>query len=366
MSRHPSDREIIDCQFKLCSEALAGRVAEHLRTCPDCRERSEELQQKLASLDELRGEVPASEQLIAETLRRIRRARPERHAAIFVPRFAWITGAAAVAAVLVAVIYSGPLAGRRAGVGAVAMAPKPETADVAKEKKAEAAIEVAMLQAPEEAEPARELQAEVPADEAFEAMPGKQAVAAVPSPEAPRMSAYTLNQAADKLDFAAARDRRAEATEATEGGGLGAKMAGRGMAAGALTRSPEVQNLLKEQAPAAEPPPEQEWSVEAPEGATVSVNPALAGFDRDTLQTIEDTGKAARQWLISINNAADVAASVRVTRTFAAPNWEVRLTNSLVAVSTQDATHAVLKVEVPPASSQSFLCTVLTGRGAAP
>ncbi|MFH0952850.1 MAG: hypothetical protein V1873_00815 [Verrucomicrobiota bacterium] len=365
MSRHPSDREIIDCQFKLCSEALAGRIAEHLKTCPDCRDRGEELQQKLASLNELRDEVPASEQLIAETLRRIRRARPEPRASALIPRFAWITGAAAVAAVLVAVIYSGPLAGRRAGRGAVLMAAKPETADVAKEKRAEAAIEVAMLQPEEEAEPARGLEAEMPADEALEAMPSKQAASA-PPPETPHVAAYALNQAADKLDLAAARDRRAEAPEATEGGVLGAKMAGRGMAAGALTRSPEVQNFLKEQAPMAEPPPEQEWSVEAPEGTTVSVNPALAGFDKDTLQTLEDTGKAARQWLISIDNAADVPASVRVTRTFDAPGWEVRLTNSQVAVSTQDATHAVLHIEAPPASRESFLCTVLTGRGAAP
>ena len=112
MKSHLSDQQIIDHLFHLDSGAVARQSELHLAACPDCQARQEQLQRKLAHLDALRDDIQAPEQLVADTLRRIRN---DDHPArtVFFPHWAWGLTTAAAAAVLMAVLWSGPLAHRR-------------------------------------------------------------------------------------------------------------------------------------------------------------------------------------------------------------------------------------------------------------
>jgi hypothetical protein len=111
MTRHPSDSELIEHSFNLCSDRHPRHIGEHLAQCSECKARADRLAGRLSALEALRDDSAASETLIADTLRRVRTL-PERRT-FPLPRLVWVVGAAAAAAlVLMAVIPALRPAGR--------------------------------------------------------------------------------------------------------------------------------------------------------------------------------------------------------------------------------------------------------------
>jgi hypothetical protein len=94
MKRHLTERELIEYQFKLASEAQSEEIAAHLAGCTDCRVALEQLRTRFAALDLLREEVAVSEDLISRVLEHTGRPKPTRLVSLWRP--AWIGAAAAV------------------------------------------------------------------------------------------------------------------------------------------------------------------------------------------------------------------------------------------------------------------------------
>jgi hypothetical protein len=97
MNAHLTERQLIDYQFKLASDAAMEQARAHLDTCEACRTRLQALARKFASLDLLRDEITASEVLVSQTVQNAT-ARPARKV-ISLPPVAWL-GATAAALVL--------------------------------------------------------------------------------------------------------------------------------------------------------------------------------------------------------------------------------------------------------------------------
>jgi hypothetical protein len=68
MNRHLTERQLIDYEFKLASEAGVEEARAHLEQCEACRQRLADLKRKFASLDLLRDEVKSSDALIVRTV----------------------------------------------------------------------------------------------------------------------------------------------------------------------------------------------------------------------------------------------------------------------------------------------------------
>ena len=95
MNGHLTERQLIDYEFDLVSEAEANETRAHLEQCGACRAKRDELKRKFASLDLLRDEVNASEALISKAVENAARAKPAR--VIAVRQWPWLgTAAAAV------------------------------------------------------------------------------------------------------------------------------------------------------------------------------------------------------------------------------------------------------------------------------
>jgi hypothetical protein len=94
MNRHLTERELIEYQFKLASDVQVGENAGHLEDCARCREHLEQLQRKFSSLDLLREDVKASDDLISSVLEQT--AQPVRRRIISFRKPAWLGAAAAV------------------------------------------------------------------------------------------------------------------------------------------------------------------------------------------------------------------------------------------------------------------------------
>jgi hypothetical protein len=94
MNRHLTEQEFIEYEFKLASDVQIGEIAGHLEQCVSCREHLEKLQRKFSSLDLLREEVKASDDLISSVLEQARQ--PVRRRIISFSKPAWVSAAAAV------------------------------------------------------------------------------------------------------------------------------------------------------------------------------------------------------------------------------------------------------------------------------
>ena len=333
MNNHLTDRQLLDAQFKLCAATQAEAVAAHLAECADCRGRADALKQKFASLDLLRGDVSASEQLIAETLRQVRNE-PKPHPA-FLPRLGWLGGLAAAAAVLVALLYVGPVTTRR-------------TTQVAMTVKVPApAVEVAMRQEVYEEMRAKEVPAERNEVADYAVLTDKDQIA--PAAEARGAGAEL---ARERADYDAEGEIATPEPKSSSGGGfaVGRSAVAMKAARGFSFAAPP---------PAAPQPVQSEWSVSAPADVTVSVNPALVEFD-DALQKLKKgDGKMAQQYSVQVVNSSKNPATALVTRSFSTTNWLVRVGDDMVRVSTQDAQNVELSIEAPAQSTKSFHCTVI-------
>ncbi len=94
MNRHLTEQELIEFQFNLASDVLVGEISGHLEECAQCREHLEKLQRKFSSLELLREEIKASDDLISSVVEYARR--PVRRRIISFSKPAWLSAAAAV------------------------------------------------------------------------------------------------------------------------------------------------------------------------------------------------------------------------------------------------------------------------------
>jgi hypothetical protein len=94
MNRHLTDKELIEYQFKLASDVRMGEIAGHLEDCARCRGHLEKLQSKFASLDLLREEVKASDDLISSVVEHSRQ--PVQTRITWFKQPAWLSATAAV------------------------------------------------------------------------------------------------------------------------------------------------------------------------------------------------------------------------------------------------------------------------------
>jgi hypothetical protein len=94
MKRHLTERELIEYQFELASDARTQEIAGHLKDCAQCRERLERLKGRFEALELLREELEPSEDLISRVLAEV--SEPVRARVVSFRRPAWIGAAAAV------------------------------------------------------------------------------------------------------------------------------------------------------------------------------------------------------------------------------------------------------------------------------
>jgi hypothetical protein len=94
MNRHLTEQELIEYEFKLASDDRRAEVSGHLEQCASCREHLEKLQRKFSSLELLREEVKASDDLISRVIEQA--AQPVRKRIISFSRPAWLGATAAV------------------------------------------------------------------------------------------------------------------------------------------------------------------------------------------------------------------------------------------------------------------------------
>jgi hypothetical protein len=94
MKRHLTEKELIEYQFKLASDASMKETAEHIEGCGQCREGLEKLQRKYAALDLLGGKAEISEDLISSVTEQARRPVVKKIA--WFKRPVWMSSAAAV------------------------------------------------------------------------------------------------------------------------------------------------------------------------------------------------------------------------------------------------------------------------------
>lgn len=94
MKRHLTEKELIEYQFKLASDAGMKEAAGHIEGCGQCRENLEKLQRKYAALDLLGGKAEISEDLISSVTEQARRPVVKKIAWFKKP--VWMSSAAAV------------------------------------------------------------------------------------------------------------------------------------------------------------------------------------------------------------------------------------------------------------------------------
>jgi hypothetical protein len=322
MNSHFSDRQLLDVEFKLRSSANAGAIAAHLAECAACRRRAETLKQKISSLDLLRGNVSASEPLIAETLRRVRNE-PATERGLF-PRVAWLTGLAMAAGIVMAVVYTTHVITQPTGLH-----------QMDKVQEEEPVLQIAMQK-----------------DEMKSARRSKSFEAATPAPEA-----VDLTAAPSSAEVGICDDH-AVFIEHAEGTGIAASklIVAKGfMARSASDRGVEQLKLQYD----SEKAKLVEWSAAAPMGVTVQYYPALIEADQATRELKKDAGKQAEQWVMRIINPLDHAITASMDRVFCDTNWRVRVSDPAILVTTREPRIVHLTVEVPPATTKVFYCTTI-------
>ena len=94
MKHHLTERELIEYQFKLASDARMKEAAEHIAGCGQCRGHLEKLQRKFAALDLLHEEAKISEDLISRVTEQANH--PVKTRIVWFKKYAWLSSAAAV------------------------------------------------------------------------------------------------------------------------------------------------------------------------------------------------------------------------------------------------------------------------------
>ncbi len=107
MNKHLTEQQLIDYQFKLADEADLNEARAHLERCAQCRQNLERLVRKFATLDLLRGEIKASEDLLGKTVENATKAHRSRVLWLYrVPVLGAVAAAVIVGAALLLVSNS--------------------------------------------------------------------------------------------------------------------------------------------------------------------------------------------------------------------------------------------------------------------
>ena len=91
---HLTEKDFIEFQFKLASDERTKTIADHLKSCNKCTEQLERLKRKFASLDLLKSDVKASEELVSKVVKQIRK--PAKAKIFSLTKSAWLSAAAVV------------------------------------------------------------------------------------------------------------------------------------------------------------------------------------------------------------------------------------------------------------------------------
>ena len=94
MNRHLTEQELIEYQFKLASDEQRAEISGHLEQCATCSEQLQKLQRKFSSLDLLREEIKASDDLIMSVVQEA--TQPVHTKVVWFRQPAWLSAAAAV------------------------------------------------------------------------------------------------------------------------------------------------------------------------------------------------------------------------------------------------------------------------------
>jgi len=94
MKAHLTEQQLIEYQFKLASDVQIGEIAGHLEACSQCREHLEWLKRKFSSLELLREDVKASDDLISRVVEQA--GQPMKTGIIRFKKPAWLGAAAAL------------------------------------------------------------------------------------------------------------------------------------------------------------------------------------------------------------------------------------------------------------------------------
>jgi len=94
MQSHLTERQLIEYEFKLASDANRKYLAEHLQQCGSCQQHLDQLRRKFAALDLLSEDVQISEELISRVIKQA--GENTRARRINVRRYGWIAAAAMV------------------------------------------------------------------------------------------------------------------------------------------------------------------------------------------------------------------------------------------------------------------------------
>ena len=94
-NKHLTEKDLIEFQFKLASDEQTQRIADHLKSCNKCAEQLEKLKRKFASLDLLRSDVKASEELVSKVVKQTQK--PAKAKIFSLTKSAWLSAAAVVA-----------------------------------------------------------------------------------------------------------------------------------------------------------------------------------------------------------------------------------------------------------------------------
>lgn len=304
MNNHLTDRQLLNAQFKFCSDAQAETIAAHTAECAECRGRANALKQKFASLELLRGDVSASEQLVAETLRQVRNIPVAERSPL--PRFAWLAGAAAVAAVVLAIFYTGPVATQPVSMAKV-------------EPPAEPVMQVAM-QMEEMKEPET-----VPAEAAADEEMGYERAEVVGTAGEVKPAASKALMASRARGFAAAPPAPAIKVDVVTGATY----------------------------------PAPRWMSDAPANVTVQIYPAMVESDEAVRGLKKDSGLQAQQWSMNVISRSDQPVTALITRAFGTTHWSVSVLNQAVQVITQNPNRVALSVAVKPRGTTTFTCTTI-------
>lgn len=387
MSRHLTDRQIVEHLYQLSGNRQAARATRHLDGCARCRERAEQLRLRLAALDGLREAPEAGERLIADTLRRVRLdeggARPEAVSA----RWAWTAGLAAAAALMLVLVAAGPFGLLRSRSSRVAMAERMPEAPAAEPAAPEPAMEVAMAAKDDKpaavdrfghlehrwAAPARE---ERLGDEALVAERGLKAGNGLVTRETVEEEAAPANGLLMDMGGAAGESEVAPDVEVAEFFAAEAEVAAD--EAGAAT--PEKEFYTLGSAVVVRPEPTRKrmmpiaagrraaaggyglsggWEIRAPSSVAVEVGPALAEpSDRVSTLLAEGQGTAT-QWRVSAVNSGTNTAAVHIERAFDTTNWSVVVEGGEATVTRPNDRRGRITVDVPPGDARRLLLTVI-------
>ncbi|MDD5459595.1 MAG: DUF4139 domain-containing protein [Phycisphaerae bacterium] len=139
MNTHLTQKELIEYQFGLAGPNETQRIAKHIETCADCSKMAEQLKGKFSSLELLRDDAKANDELIRRTIEQAKKQVPRK--IIILKRPLWL-GAAAAVILLCLVLMLPDSAEQKKQDGGIARHDVPEPKALHKENSRQLALNI--------------------------------------------------------------------------------------------------------------------------------------------------------------------------------------------------------------------------------